>query len=122
MKRMPNLARLFIILGAAAALHSLTLAQNKQPSNGSTYTDPSAWEHRISGKVISAKGSLFQVETREQKRVDMDATEAIKSHRIYGYSSGTFVTVYGAYDAKGVLHAQSIQRAKRLPSAWPADR
>jgi hypothetical protein len=32
------------------------------------------------------------------------------------------VTVVGAYDAKGVLHAQTIQRAKNAATMWPVDR
>jgi hypothetical protein len=120
MNRLRNCAWIFLF--AAGVIPNFgARAQNKQGTPSSTNADASAWEHRVTGKVLSAKGPLLQVETREKRQVKMDATEAIKSQRAYSYNPGIFITVYGAYDAKGVLHAQSIQRAKNLPAAWPPD-
>jgi hypothetical protein len=80
------------------------------------------WAHRISGKIISIKKMQLQVETRERQNVSVDASAAFKSRRVNAYLQGSMVTIYGTYGAKGVLHAQSIQRAKNLPSSWPPDR
>jgi hypothetical protein len=80
------------------------------------------WEHRITGKIVSLKRDQLEVETHEKRRMQVDASEAVKNKRANALSIGSLITVFGAYDAKGVLHAQSVQRAKKLPSAWPADR
>jgi hypothetical protein len=32
------------------------------------------------------------------------------------------ITAEGSYDAQGVLHAQTIARAKYSPALWPPDR
>ena len=116
-------------LGSRAAslvipLVFLSLAGSGQTRGTTAPVSPEAarWEHRITGKIVSLKRDQLQVETREKRHVPVDASEAIKNKRVNALSNGSRITVFGAYDAKGVLHAQSIQRAKNLPSAWPADR
>jgi hypothetical protein len=81
-----------------------------------------AWGHGVTGKVLNVKGSLLQVETRDKRTVNVDAAPAIKSHRVNALVPGAYITAWGAYDSKSVLQAQTIQRAKRSPAAWPPDR
>lgn len=80
------------------------------------------WEHQLSGKISRVQGSQLQIETRDKRLVEIDAETAIKSRRTNVLSVGGLITAVGAYDSKGVFHAQTIQRAKNSPTAWPADR
>jgi len=114
-------APLVVVFGLAS-VSLVAFAQQKQAGVPPPGKEASAWEHRVTGKVLSAKDVRLQVEIRENHSVQIDATEAIKNHRAHSYAPGTMITVYGAYDVKGVFHAQSIQRAKTLSSAWPEDR
>jgi hypothetical protein len=111
----------WIFLVAVTSLNPAAFGQNKG-TTASLSKEAARWEHRVSGKVISVKDTQLQLETREKRSLQIDAGAAIKSNRVNNYYRGGLITVYGAYDAKGVLHAQSIQRAKNLPSAWPVDR
>lgn len=107
----------------AVAVISANSASGQTKSANNAPSDAAAiWAHRITGKVVSLKDGKLQVETRDKRTVQVDASEAIRSKRVNVYSQGSRVTIYGAYDADGILHAQSIQRAKNLPSAWPQDR
>lgn len=81
-----------------------------------------SWEHRLSGKVVSLKGTMVEIETRDKRTVTVDAAPAIDSHRAYVLEVGAPITAFGSYDPKGVLHAKGVFRAKRLPVAWPEDR
>jgi hypothetical protein len=57
-----------------------------------------------------------------RRTVEVDATPAVQSQRTSVLAAHGLYTVVGAYDAKGVLHAQTIQRAKNGTTAWPVDR
>jgi hypothetical protein len=103
-------------------LLSLAGSGQTQKTTAALHNEAASWEHRITGRIVSFKRDQLQVETREKRHVQVDASEAIKNKRVNALSNGSLITVFGAYDAKGVLHAQSIQRAKNLPSAWAADR
>jgi hypothetical protein len=81
-----------------------------------------SWEHRLSGKVVSLKGTMVEIETRDKRTVAVDAAPAFDSHRAYVVAVGAPITAFGSYDSKGVLHAKGVARAKRLPIAWPEDR
>jgi hypothetical protein len=78
--------------------------------------------HQIYGTISHIEGSQLTVEARDQHMVQVDATAAIKSRRTIILAEGVAINVLGSYDAKGVLHAQAIQRAKSSPAGWPADR
>jgi hypothetical protein len=114
-------------LGLKICTYILTAAALCQAGIGADKPAPlskeaAMWAHRISGKIITIKGSQLQVETREKHTVSVDASAAVKNRRVNPYLQGSMATIYGTYDARGVLHAQSIQRAKNLPSSWPPDR
>jgi hypothetical protein len=81
-----------------------------------------AAQHQIYGTIRSIEGSQLTIETRDKRLVKVDATAAIKSYHAVALAVGNTVNVGGPYDAKGVLHAETIQRAKSSPAIWPADR
>lgn len=107
----------------AIVVVGLSLAFGEEKNTTAALSKEAAiWAHRITGKIVSIKDGQLQLETREKRSVQVDASEAIKNKRVNQYSQGSLVTIYGAYGANNILHAQSIQRAKNLPSAWPEDR
>ena len=88
----------------------------------STSRDAGQKTHQIWGTIQAIKGTQITLETRDKRTVEVDAAPAIKNFRSSVLTVGGTVMVQGAYDAKGVLHAESIQRAKASPATWPADR
>lgn len=116
------LACIFAVILASASSR-VAVASGQQPQGAAAATNDNAgiWEHQLTGKIRSVKGSQLEVETREKRPVEVDAETAIKSRRSNALSVGAFITAVGAYDAKGVFHAQTIQRAKNSSKAWPAD-
>jgi len=79
-------------------------------------------EHRVSGVVLKIDGDHLTIQTRSNKTVEIDATEAKRSLR---YSAvipiGDSVVTVGSYDAQGVMHAVLVSRIKRSPATWPPD-
>jgi hypothetical protein len=53
--------------------------------------------------------------------VTVDNSLAVKSYHSVIPSVGGALLVRGEYDAKGVLHARSILRAKNLKALWGKD-
>jgi hypothetical protein len=88
----------------------------------STSKDADQKTHQICGTIQAIKGTQITLETRDKSTVEVDAAPAIKNFRSSVLTVGGTVMVQGAYDPKGVLHAESIQRAKSSPATWPADR
>jgi hypothetical protein len=78
--------------------------------------------HQIYGTIRAMKGSQLKIETRDKRMVAVDAETAMKTYRSALLGVGGSVLVQGPMDAKGVLHAETIQRAKSSPAAWGADR
>jgi hypothetical protein len=105
--------------GAIAAAPNGQARSAAQPAAKST---DSGEQHQIYGTIRSIEGSQLTIETRDKRMVKVDATTAIKSYRTVVLVVGNTVNVGGPYDAKGVLHAETIQRAKSSPAIWPADR
>lgn len=94
------------------------LAASPQPAAKSTDQTP----HQVYGTIRAIKGGMLTLETREKRSLEVDAAPAVKSYRSSVLNVGGTVIVEGQYDAKGVLHAETIQRAKTSPAIWPADR
>lgn len=107
---------------SALVIAAISLTSVGQDKTKPLSKEAARWEHRITGRIMSIKGPQLALETRDKRSVRVDAGEAIKAKRINPYRQGTLITVYGAYNREGTLQAQSIQRAKSLPSAWPPDR
>lgn len=78
--------------------------------------------HQVYGTIRAIKGGMLTLETREKRTVEVDAAPAVKSYRSSVLNVGGTVIIEGQYDVKGVLHAETIQRAKTSPATWPADR
>jgi hypothetical protein len=111
MQRLLAIALLAIWNGGAIAAWS-------QPAAKSTEQTP----HQIYGTIRSIKSDRLTLETREKRLVEVDAAPAIKTYRSSVLNVGGTIIVEGEYDAKGVLHAETIQRAKVFRAIWPADR
>jgi hypothetical protein len=89
-----------------------------QPASKDTSQTP----HQIYGTIRSMNSGRLTLETREKRLVEVDADPAIKTYRSSVLNVGGTVIVQGLYDVKGVLHAETIQRAKVSPAIWPNDR
>lgn len=109
---------------AAWTTYAIAAQDGQVPTNSQTSTTSSAVSalHQVYGTIRRVNGSEITIEAREQRMVQVDAAPAIQSYRTIILSVGRAVNVLGSYDAKGVLHAQSIQRAKSSSAGWPADR
>jgi hypothetical protein len=79
-------------------------------------------EHVIFGKILGIDGSQLRIETRSKTVIQVDTKPAAESHLINIPAVGRAVRLHGAYDAKGVLHADTVQRAKDSELLWPADK
>jgi hypothetical protein len=97
-----------------------TAMAETQVANAQVATGPE--EHQVSGVVLKIEGDRLTIQTRTNKTVEIDATEAKSSLR---YSAvvpvGASVVAVGYYE-NGVLHAVLVWRSKRLPATWPPDR
>jgi hypothetical protein len=69
-------------------------------------------EQGLIGTLRSMNGSNLAIETREGRTVTVDAKTAIESHHAVPLVVGRAFYVRGRYDAKGVLHAETILQAK----------
>lgn len=109
--------------GSGAAGNQRPMAQRPQPDTAWAESNPaSSWRSRVTGKVLSVAGTTAQLEIRQERSIELDASVAIQEHKVNAFKAGAFITALGAYDTKGVFHARAIFRAKTLPSAWPPDR
>jgi hypothetical protein len=79
-------------------------------------------EHQISGYVRKVDGNHLTVETRDNKTVVVDATQAQQSFHYSVVAVGKALIAGGSYDSKGVLQAVYVLRAKPSSMAWPPDR
>ena len=77
--------------------------------------------HSIYGVLTAMRKGSLTLRTRTGKLVTVDNSEAVKSYRSVIPVVGRALLVRGEYDAKGVLHARSILRAKKLKSLWGKD-
>jgi hypothetical protein len=119
--------RLMIVVGMITATwspHATAAPGGQAQSNSQTTTTNSAASsmHQVYGTIRHVDGSQLTIELRDQRMLQVDAAPAIKSYRTIILAVGRTVNVLGSYDAKGVLHAQSIQRAKSSSAGWRPDR
>jgi hypothetical protein len=78
--------------------------------------------HEVYGKVLSTKETMITIQTRTGSTVKVDSAGALKADRSSPIVEGHAICARGTIDKKGVLHAESIQRAKDASAMWPADR
>jgi hypothetical protein len=81
-----------------------------------------AGEHDIYGVVLSTEGTNISIRTRVDKILKLDVAAAIKMHLCAPIVVGRAIEAHGTYDAKGVMHANTILRAKDSTLAWLPDR
>jgi hypothetical protein len=82
-----------------------------------------AEEHQVCGNVRKVDGNHLTIQTRNNKTVEVDATEAKRSLRYPAVIPvGGSVAAAGSYDAKGVLRAVYVWGLKPSPATWPSDR
>ncbi len=112
-----QLAAASLLACAAAGAAAPPPAQKAAPSESS-----SAALNRVSGRVLSVDGSRVLLAARDQRTVQVDTAEAARNHQMTFFKPGSLITVYGTYDAEGLLRARSVQRAKSGMVAWSADR
>jgi hypothetical protein len=114
-----KIPRVLIFMMVHLAIWSAgALPASAQPAAKSADQRP----HEVYGTIRDIKSGRLTLETREKRLVEVDAAPAIKAVRSSVLNVGGTVIVQGQYDAKGVLHAETIQRAKASPAVWPADR
>jgi len=65
---------------------------------------------------------MATLQTRTGTLVQVDAKPAIAADRSVTLIVGHAIDVKGTLDKAGVLHAETIQRAKDSTAIWPADR
>jgi hypothetical protein len=90
------------------------------PTPPKTGTD--GWGRRLYGVVRRVQGSRLIVETRRGEEVTVDRTAAQDAEASAVAVVGQSLLIRGDYDAEGVLHAASVQRAKSAPALWQPDR
>ena len=86
-----------------------------------TSQDPAS-ESRVSGWVVHMKGAEFVLRKRNGDHVTIDAKPAQAALQIAPIGMEEAITAEGYYDAQGLLHAQTIVRAKDSRDLWPPDR
>lgn len=80
-----------------------------------------AGRHELYGSITKAEGSRLTMRTRDGKEIEVDASAAIEAGRCVQLRAEGKIEVIGTYESGGVLHAESIQRAKAA-EMWPSDR
>ena len=112
---MKLLQMIVVIFTAAPAV----TPQTATPHTASAAKDST---HDVYGTLRKVEGSRFTIETRTGKTIQVDATVAIEQGRMINFPTvGHAVDARGTYDAKGVLHADTILRWKDSPALWPLD-
>jgi hypothetical protein len=77
--------------------------------------------NEVSGIIRTINGGTLLLASRSGALVRVDAAQAILDQMTSLLRVGGAVTVLGARDPAGVLHAVAINRAKSSPQAWPDD-
>jgi hypothetical protein len=78
--------------------------------------------HAITGVLEHADGSVLTLRTRTGTITRVDGSDALLNGQTGVLVPGNAYTAQGTYDSTGVLHAQSVWRAKPSPEIWPPDR
>jgi hypothetical protein len=124
---MKRIQRLMIVVGMVSATWSIcpvaaASGQAQPDSQTSTKNSAAGSLHQAYGTIRKIEGSQLTIESRDGHMMQVDATDAIKSSRTIILSVGRTINLLGSYDTTGMLHAQSIQRAKSSSAGWPPDR
>jgi hypothetical protein len=107
---------IFGLGNASSHIDSTEAAADEPPA------DSQSSGHVLYGTVISSANTAIMLRSRTQKLVTVDAALAMREHRAVPAVKGQALLVRGEYDARGMLHAETILHAKDLPALWDADR
>jgi len=77
---------------------------------------------KVSGWIVQINGTELVLRKRNGVHVTIDAKPAQDASQSVPIGMEEAVTAEGNYDAQGVLHAQTIARAKDNRDLWPPDR
>src|SRR6516164_1432674 len=77
---------------------------------------------KVSGWVDGINGTELMIRKRNGTHVTIDAKPAQDAFQSVPISMEEAITAEGNYDAQGVLHAQTIVRAKNSRKLWPPDK
>jgi hypothetical protein len=102
------------VFGPGGLKPSATIAGAEAPATAEQ-------DSRVFGQVKSIDGSLIMVQTRTGL-LEVDTSQAQNDHLSAVPVVGNALMVRGRYDAAGVLHAQTVLRAKSSPDLWEPDR
>ena len=75
----------------------------------------------MSGWIDQISGTKLVLRKRDGTHVTIDAKPAQDAFQSVPIGMEEAVTAEGSYDAQGVLHAQTILRAKDSRDLWPPD-
>jgi hypothetical protein len=78
-------------------------------------------ESKVSGWIDQINGTELVLRKRNGTHVTVDAKPAEDAFQSVPISMEEAITAEGNYDAQGVLHAQTIVRAKNSRKLWPPD-
>jgi hypothetical protein len=114
-------ATLFPSLAPAlkVAKRSAGLKSSQTPSIQAEPT-PAVADHAVYGVVVAMRMGILTLQTRTGV-LTVDARDALRTHRSVVPTIGGALLVRGQYSGAGVLHAQSILRAKNLTTLWGKD-
>lgn len=104
---------------------------NRAPSGKQKSSNPAPKAKADESKVVARdmfgivrdiKDSRLTIQTRTGQLIQVDAATAMQAHLSVAPVVGHAVEVRGTSDASGILHAETILRAKDSPAMWPPDR
>jgi hypothetical protein len=115
-------ASLFPTMTAAVkAAKTLAVAKSSTPPSIRTALSAPLPGHSLYGTLIAMQKGSLTLRTRTGKLVTVDNSAAVKSYHSVIPIVGGALLIRGEYDAKGMLHARSILRAKNLKALWGKD-
>jgi len=85
-------------------------------------TQLAAGQHEIFGMVKAMTGERLTVVRRDGSTLIVDASAADRHYRMAEPSVGRALIARGAFDALGILHADTILHALQNPKMWQPDR
>jgi len=77
--------------------------------------------NQLSGWVDGINGTELMIRKRDGTHATIDAKHAKDAFQSVPIGMEEAITAEGSYDAQGVLHAQTIVRAKNSRDLWPPD-
>lgn len=114
---------LIIALATGYGIGAISAQTQSKPAPRNAQPAAAGQSHEVYGTVksIDTGGSRFTLQTRDGRSIKVDASGAVQAHRLNLPAAGHGVDVRGTIDAKGVLHAETVTRAKDSSAMWPAD-